>query len=61
MAYFTKNLGTRDRIFRFIGALVFLGLAYWLSSWLLLAAGLFTLFEALFSWCILYQILGKSS
>jgi Protein of unknown function (DUF2892) len=32
----------------------------WTMSWIALIAGLFTLFEALMSWCVLYQILGKS-
>lgn len=56
-----KNIGTKDRLLRLAIAIVLLALAYWKGSWLLLAAGLFTLFESAFSWCVLYQILGKSS
>jgi hypothetical protein len=53
-----KNIDTKGRIARFIAALVFLGLAIWLKSWILLAISLFIFFEAFMSWCILYQILG---
>lgn len=56
-----KNIGTSGRWMRGgIGA-VFLVIAYWKMSWIALVIGLFTLFEAVMSWCILYQILGKSS
>lgn len=43
-----------------IGA-VLLAYAYWKMSWVALIFGLFTLFEASMSWCIVYQILGKNS
>ncbi|MBS0655177.1 MAG: DUF2892 domain-containing protein, partial [Verrucomicrobia bacterium] len=33
----------------------------WDQSWILLAIGLFTLYEAAASWCVLYHFLGKSS
>ena len=56
-----KNIGKPDRILRLIVGLLLLGWAYWKMSWILLILGLFTLFEAYMSWCILYQILGKSS
>jgi hypothetical protein len=56
-----KNIGKPDRILRLIVGLILLALAYWNMSWILLLAGIFTLFEALMSWCILYQILGKNS
>ena len=35
--------------------------AYWSGSWIALAAAIFTGFEALFSWCVVYQLLGKNS
>lgn len=56
-----KNIGKADRILRFILACVFLGLALWFKSWLLAAVGVFTLYEAIASWCVLYQLLGKNS
>lgn len=56
-----KNIGTKDRLIRLAVALLLFGYAFWQSSWIAFAAGLFTLIESLFSWCILYQILGKSS
>jgi hypothetical protein len=56
-----KNIGKSDRILRLIVGIVLLGLAYWKMSWILLILGLFTLFEACASWCVLYQILGKNS
>jgi hypothetical protein len=56
-----KNIGKPDRILRLIAGALLLGWAYWKMSWVLLVLGLFTLFEAYMSWCILYQILGKNS
>ena len=56
-----KNIGKPDRILRLIVGLLLLVWAYVQMSWILLILGLFTLFEASMSWCILYQILGKSS
>ena len=41
-----KNIGTPDRIFRLILAIILLGLAFWFHSWLLGAACIFTLYEA---------------
>ncbi|MBU6383993.1 MAG: DUF2892 domain-containing protein [Verrucomicrobia bacterium] len=57
----TKNIGTTDRVIRFLIAVALFVFAYLHASWILFLFGLFTLFEAVFSWCILYQILGKSS
>jgi len=56
-----KNIGTRDRLIRLFLSGVFFVFALWFSSLLALALGIFTLFEALAGWCILYQLLGKSS
>ena len=56
-----KNIGTKDRLIRFAISLLLFALAYWQSSWIALAFALFTLFESLFSWCIYYQLIGKSS
>lgn len=56
-----KNIGTADRLLRLAIAIVLLLLAYWKGSWILLVAGIFVLFEAASSWCVMYQLLGKSS
>ena len=56
-----KNIGKNDRILRFILACFFFGLALWSKSWILAAIGLFTLYEALASWCVLYQLIGKNT
>ena len=56
-----RNIGTWDRLWRGSLAAILMGLAWYYGSWILLALGLFTLFEALYGWCILYQFLGKSS
>lgn len=53
-----KNIGTPDRIVRLLIALALFTYAYYDSSWIAFLAGLFTLFEAFMSWCILYQLLG---
>ncbi len=56
-----KNIGKSDRIIRFILACGLFVLAFWLQSWILAAFGLFTLYEALASWCVLYQLIGKNT
>jgi hypothetical protein len=56
-----KNIGTVDRLIRLTIGILLLAFAYFKMSWIAFAFGLFTLFEACFSWCILYQLLGKSS
>lgn len=58
---FTKNIGTSDRIVRLVTALILLGIAYWKSSWIVFGVAAFIFLEACFSWCIMYQILGKNS
>lgn len=56
-----KNIGTLDRFIRLMIAVALIGLAVWRDSWLLYLAGAFVLFEAAFSWCILFQLLGKNT
>jgi hypothetical protein len=55
------NIGTADRILRFITGTIFTLIGVYFSSGFLVLAGLFTLFEALSSWCVLYQIIGKNT
>lgn len=56
-----KNIGTADRIFRFILACVLLVYAIWAKSLIALGLSLFTFYEVFASFCILYYFLGKNS
>lgn len=56
-----KNIGTPDRLLRFAIGLALLAFAWWQSSWIALAFAIFTFYEALAGWCILYQIIGANS
>lgn len=55
------NIGTFDRTIRLTIGISLLAGAWYFNSWLLAAAGVFSLFEALFSWCAWYQLLGKNT
>ncbi|MES2274118.1 MAG: DUF2892 domain-containing protein [Chlamydiota bacterium] len=61
LIHLRKNIGISDRLIRLVLALILFFIAYWKGSWIAFAFALFTLFEFFMSWCILYQILGKSS
>ena len=56
-----KNLGRTDQIVRGVISALLLVYAYWNMSWIALIFGVFVMVESLTSWCVLYQILGKSS
>lgn len=56
-----RNLDNTGRILRLIIALLLLAYAWWNSSWIALAFALFTFYEAFAGWCVLFQLLGKSS
>ncbi len=56
-----KNIGTPGRLLRLAMALALLTLAYFRSSWILAAAGVFVLYESLAGWCVVYHFLGKNS
>lgn len=56
-----KNIDTQGRLLRLAIALILLVLALWQKSWILLGFSLFTFIEAIFSWCLFYQIMGKNS
>ena len=57
--FFSPNIGSKGRLVRGLGALALLvsaGFGFTLSAWLglvLLASGLFVLFESLRGWCAL--------
>jgi hypothetical protein len=61
----TKNIGTKDRLIRlaiaiacFVGAYVARVAVFQL---LLVAFGLFCVFQATFSWCAWYALLGRNT
>jgi hypothetical protein len=56
-----KNIGPADRVIRALIGLFFLLGAWVYSSWILLAVALFCFYEAIASWCLMYQLMGKSS
>jgi hypothetical protein len=62
----TKNIGTVDRIMRLIIGAVLVAVALfivtvlWLKVVIILLA-LFTFYEALSSWCLFYQLIGKNT
>ena len=58
---FKKNIDTSGRMLRLAIAVILLIYAIWQHSWIALLFSLFTFFESLMSWCIVYQLLGKSS
>lgn len=57
----SKNIGTFDRLFRLVISILLFLYAYWKGNWVVFAVALFVLFESLYGWCILYQILGKNT
>ncbi len=56
-----KNINTTGRLLRLSVGILLLMYAYWQRSWIALVFAIFTLFEALMSWCVVYQILGIRS
>ena len=56
-----KNIESPGRWLRCGIGVLLLVYAYWKMSWLALAGAAFTFFESYMSWCVVYQILGKSS
>ncbi len=62
----TKNIGTADRILRFIMGLILVGLIIFVVNTLVVKVILgiiaaFCFFQALMSWCALYQLMGKNT
>lgn len=56
-----KNIGSLDRLLRFVTALALFVYAFYFHSWVALFFALFTLYEVFASWCIIYQLLGKNT
>lgn len=57
----TKNIGDRDRLIRAGLGVALLIVSYLTSSLIAFLFALFLFFEALTSWCGLYQIMGKNT
>jgi hypothetical protein len=55
------NIGTADRVVRLVLALIFLAVAWWQNSWIILFVSLFILYEAMAGWCAFYQLIGKNT
>ena len=58
----TKNIGKNDRLLRFaigVGLLIFAILTNW-SPVVIFFSG-FAIFEAIFSWCGFYAVIGKNT
>lgn len=53
-----KNLNQSGRRVRFLMAILLFVFSLFFKSFTLLFIGAFVLFEALFSWCIVYHFLG---
>jgi len=56
-----KNIGSGDRIFRFIIAILLFAYSFWQESLFATLLGFFVLYEALASWCAFYQLIGKNT
>ena len=56
-----KNIGMPDRILRYTIGVIFLSLAWFFSSWVLLALALVSFLEGMISWCAVFAIFGKNS
>lgn len=56
-----RNIGKGDRLFRFFLGVILTILGLSLSSSALIFAAGFCYFEAIFSWCGFYAILGKNT
>lgn len=56
-----KNIGTADRILRCLIALALFVYAIIASSLIAFLLSLFVFFEAVSSWCLFYQLVGKNT
>jgi hypothetical protein len=61
-----KNIGTLDRVARFIIGLILVALIIFVAQplWVKIILGLFaafSFFQAFMSWCLWYQIIGKNT
>lgn len=55
------NIGTFDRLVRFVIGIILIALAIPSKSTFMALGGLFSLYEAFSSWCVFYQLLGRNT
>lgn len=55
------NIGNADRALRLGLGTLLLALAAYFKSLFILLIALFTLYQAVVGWCVLYQLMGKNS
>ena len=55
------NIGTKDRIARLVIGVVLISLALINKSTFMALGGLLSIYEALSSWCVFYQLLGRNT
>ena len=55
------NIGTYDRLVRLVIGIVLISLAIVNKSTLMALGGIFSLYEAVSSWCVFYHFLGKNT
>ena len=60
-----KNIGTGDRVTRLlIGLMCFVGAWFVAVMWfqvVLVALGVFSVYEALVGWCAVYRLIGRNT
>lgn len=56
-----QNIGIIDRVLRMVIGIVLLFIGLSTKSGFLLLGSLFCFFEAFFSWCAFYQVIGKNT
>lgn len=61
MKLFPRNLDSKGRWLRFFFSFALFLYAYFAESLVALGFAFFTLFEALRGWCVVFQMLGKTS
>lgn len=62
----TKNIGTVDRVLRFVIGLALLAVALFVMTSVFLKVvvilfAVFCFYEALASWCLFYQLIGRNT
>ena len=56
-----KNIGSADRIIRLILGVILIALGIGSINPVLMIAGIFSVYEAVSSWCVFYAILGRNT
>ncbi|MEI6480038.1 MAG: DUF2892 domain-containing protein [bacterium] len=60
-----KNIGTKDRVFRLLLGILALIAVFFINNIymqiVLIALGIFSIYESLVSWCAFYTFIGKNT